>query len=359
MYLAVVDGVEQLYSVVADGSVPPVRLSAPGVPVTHFAVNKIGTVVAYRALVDDVPKLYSVPVSGGVSQVRSLDGQWMADAGHWAKETVYFTGSTVVDDTSVVYSSELLGRVPRFVVQPGTLAAQGAGAGVDLAARASGDGALRYQWEYCAAGDGAVYVPLADGPEVSGARRPSLALRNVGQRHAGLYRCRATSEHGSAYSRAVSLVVLGDSVPMDDEGEGVGEGATEGATEGEPEGTTEGAVEGELEGTGEGEGQAIRWHSADVNRDGALNLEEVLRVIQLYGAGGLHCAALPSATEDGYVPGAGEVEGCVPHDADHSPQDWKIGLVELLRVVQLYHVGAYHECIEEATEDGFCVGAAG
>ncbi len=45
---------------------------------------------------------------------------------------------------------------------------------------------------------------------------------------------------------------------------------------------------------------------------------------------------------------------CSPHSADYNPQDWQIGLSELLRVIQFYNSGGYHACV--GGEDGFCPG---
>ena len=92
-------------------------------------------------------------------------------------------------------------------------------------------------------------------------------------------------------------------------------------------------------------------HTADVNHDWHLSLSEVLRVVQLYNAGGYSAEA---DTEDGYVPGSGKQAG-VPHDADYTG-DWSIDISELLRVVQLFNApgGAYYRA--SGTEDGFVPG---
>lgn len=126
-------------------------------------------------------------------------------------------------------------------------------------------------------------------------------------------------------------IVERDSSPFITEGEGGGEG------EGAPE--------------GDGEGAAAR-HSADTNGNGAIELTELLRVVQFYNSGGLQCAATPSATEDGYLPGAGPNHSCANHDSDYSPADWVITLSELLRLIQLYNFGGYQSC--GGQEDGYC-----
>ena len=94
------------------------------------------------------------------------------------------------------------------------------------------------------------------------------------------------------------------------------------------------------------------YHSADTNGDSQIGLTELLRVIQFYNSGGLHCQA---GTEDGYAPAPGP-QDCNAHNADYQPHDWKIGLTELLRIIQFYNIGAYNFCPGETTEDGFCAG---
>jgi hypothetical protein len=106
------------------------------------------------------------------------------------------------------------------------------------------------------------------------------------------------------------------------------------------------------EGEGQNEGSYTgRVHSADTNGDGHIDLSELLRAIQLRNADGYHCQ---TGTEDGYAPGAGGDTGCTAHDSDYAPQDWQIGLSELLRLIQFYNSGGYHVCADG--EDGFCAG---
>ncbi len=109
------------------------------------------------------------------------------------------------------------------------------------------------------------------------------------------------------------------------------------------------------EGEGEGEDE---FHSADQDRNNRISLSELLRVIQFYNSGGLHCADPPDSTEDGYVPGPGADHSCMPHASDYNPQNWMISLSELLRVIQFYNSGGYYYCpdAEPPTEDGFCPG---
>jgi hypothetical protein len=96
--------------------------------------------------------------------------------------------------------------------------------------------------------------------------------------------------------------------------------------------------------------------TADQNGDFVISLSELLRVIQFYNSLGLHCADNPLDTEDGYVPGPGANQSCVPYDTDYNPQDWVISLSELLRIIQFYNSLGYRYCPEDGTEDDFCPG---
>ncbi len=104
-----------------------------------------------------------------------------------------------------------------------------------------------------------------------------------------------------------------------------------------------------------------RHHSADMNHDYAINLGELLRVIQFFNSGGCHCE---TGTEDGFAPGMGPI-GCTPHDSDYAPRDWRINLSELLRLVQYFESLGYHaRCGSEDSFDpgpgdhDFCEGEA-
>ncbi len=90
------------------------------------------------------------------------------------------------------------------------------------------------------------------------------------------------------------------------------------------------------------------FHSADYNpQDHKLGLSELLRVIQLYNNVSYRC---DPDEKDGYAIGEGDRE-CIPHDADYSPLDWRISLSELLRMIQLYNAPEYSG--DTAGEDGF------
>ncbi|MFW5853194.1 MAG: hypothetical protein ACOCU8_00965 [Patescibacteria group bacterium] len=110
-------------------------------------------------------------------------------------------------------------------------------------------------------------------------------------------------------------------------------------------------------------GEEDVYHSADTNQDGVISQEEYERVEDYFNAGGYHC---DSSTVDGYAPNESDVDysdalDCNPHDSDYEPQNWKIELSELLRVIQFHNVGGYtyvgegEVCdSENVSEDGFC-----
>jgi hypothetical protein len=96
-------------------------------------------------------------------------------------------------------------------------------------------------------------------------------------------------------------------------------------------------------------------HGGDVDGDGAWTLTELLRVVQLFNAGSYSCGVNGGATEDGYLPGDSGTTDCTRHSADYGDPAWALELSEVLRVVQLYNVGTYVWCPEQATEDGYCL----
>lgn len=87
--------------------------------------------------------------------------------------------------------------------------------------------------------------------------------------------------------------------------------------------------------------------SADYDANWRIGLSELLRLIQFYNSPGYHCDA---QGEDGYAAGSGADHDCLPTSADYKPQDWRIDLSELLRYIQIYNVGGYER--SEGTEDG-------
>jgi hypothetical protein len=118
-------------------------------------------------------------------------------------------------------------------------------------------------------------------------------------------------------------------------------------------------TDGESSGEGEGEGEGAPPagpHAADQNGDARIQLSELLRVIQFYNVGGLHCADGVDDTEDGYRPGLGVPQACAPHSADYQPEDWQVSISELLRLIQIYNSDGYTPC--ESGEDGYCIGVA-
>lgn len=90
-------------------------------------------------------------------------------------------------------------------------------------------------------------------------------------------------------------------------------------------------------------------HTADLDQGRSIELVELLRAIQLYNSGEFHCDA--ANVEDGFAPGPGARE-CETHQSDYAPQDWRISLSELLRLIQFYNSGGYLPC--EDGEDGYC-----
>lgn len=98
--------------------------------------------------------------------------------------------------------------------------------------------------------------------------------------------------------------------------------------------------------------QNLGTHNADTSGDWVISLSEVLRIIQFYNTGSLHCAA---GTEDGFAPGPGD-QACGAHDSDYTPQDWVISLGEVLRIIQFYNFvgGSYHP--DAQGEDGYAPG---
>lgn len=97
---------------------------------------------------------------------------------------------------------------------------------------------------------------------------------------------------------------------------------------------------------------AAAWSTVDQDKNNAVSLSELLRVIQFYNTGALHCEA---GTEDGFAPGQGD-QSCAPHSADYAPLNWVISLSELLRQIQFYNSGGYSYCPGASTEDAFCPG---
>lgn len=133
------------------------------------------------------------------------------------------------------------------------------------------------------------------------------------------------------------------------ENEGTPEGTLEGTLEGTPEGTPEGTIEGQVE------GEILPYHNCDSNGNWRIELVELLRVIQFYNAGGYSCKP---GTEDGYAPIPTGPRNCTNHSADYNPPDFQINLNEILRVIQFFNSfgGYYHQ--DPNTEDGFAPGPA-
>jgi hypothetical protein len=107
----------------------------------------------------------------------------------------------------------------------------------------------------------------------------------------------------------------------------------------------------------EGELQTVAPHTGDQNRDGKIELSELLRVIQLYNLSPYSCAGELDFTEDGYLPDSTGTLDCAPHSSDFAPQDWSIDLSELLRLIQFYASRGVIPCPSALppTEDGYCI----
>jgi len=94
----------------------------------------------------------------------------------------------------------------------------------------------------------------------------------------------------------------------------------------------------------------ITGHQGDWDANNVFSLSEVLRLVQFYNVGAYGCDA---GTEDGFAPGSLD-RICSPHTADYqSGADWSVSLNELLRVIQLFNAGGFSLC--EQGEDGFCL----
>jgi hypothetical protein len=93
-------------------------------------------------------------------------------------------------------------------------------------------------------------------------------------------------------------------------------------------------------------------HSADVNGNNRIELEELLRAIQLYNAGLFFCSLGEGESEDGFVL-LGIDQNCPNHSTDYNPPDFRISLSELLRNIQLYALSTFGLC-PGVSEDGFC-----
>ena len=113
----------------------------------------------------------------------------------------------------------------------------------------------------------------------------------------------------------------------------------------------------------------VSWHTADLDRSFTFSLFELLRVIELYNTrrGSVRTGAYLAAavSEDGFAPDFDRASGVgIPlaayHSADYS-RDGAINLLELLRLIELYNysanrsrTGQFHR--RSGTEDGFAPG---
>ena len=87
-------------------------------------------------------------------------------------------------------------------------------------------------------------------------------------------------------------------------------------------------------------------HSADVNENFILELQELQRVVALFRPGEYHC---DDSQPDGYAPGPGD-QGCTTHDSDLD-QNFSLDLGGLQRIIALFRPGEY--CLDNDSPDGF------
>lgn len=97
-------------------------------------------------------------------------------------------------------------------------------------------------------------------------------------------------------------------------------------------------------------GTASALHPADSNGNGKIDLGELVRAVQLYHVP-FGCGPNPGSTEDGYAVGS-RVYDCARYAPGDPDAGWQLTLEEVMRVIQLYNAGGYYACGE--TEDGFC-----
>jgi len=99
---------------------------------------------------------------------------------------------------------------------------------------------------------------------------------------------------------------------------------------------------------------ASMYHSADVNEDYRISLEELLRVMELHVTTASHEYHVDSAGVDGYGPGFGSRDGN-PHTGDYyGGSDWRLGVQELVRAIDLHTSTPNHAYLTEwSSEDGF------
>lgn len=95
-------------------------------------------------------------------------------------------------------------------------------------------------------------------------------------------------------------------------------------------------------------------HSADTNEDYRFSLSEFLRVVEFYRATPGHDYHVNAASRDGYAVGDGPKTG-YPHTGDYiEGADWKMGVNELLRMIDLFTSTPDHTySMNLESEDGF------
>lgn len=91
-------------------------------------------------------------------------------------------------------------------------------------------------------------------------------------------------------------------------------------------------------------------HTADRDNDNVISLSELLRLVQLFNAGGFGCDV---KAEDLYSPDS-TATNCDAHALDYSTQNFRFDFSELLRGVQLFNFGRYNYCANGTTPDPYC-----
>ncbi len=381
-------------------STPPLTQSVgTGSPVTLSVAVMSAQAVRYQW------QFNGTPLAGAVSPTLELSSFQSANAGRYTVTVTSEFGSA----TSA--AAELsVGSAPVFTAQPAAVSVL-AGGTVTFTAAASALPPPSYQWQRRAAGSD-TFVNVTDAGTFSGSTTASLTLTGISAAlHGDQFRCLASNSVGApvpsvaatltvqtapAFASAaaakfivgrpgsVALVATGQPAPSLTLTSGVLPAwATFNAATGVISGTPPDATGSPhlftftaTNGIGTPATQTLTLtvqpgHSADVSpADGALNLAELTRVLELYNTRtgnvrtGRYIAS--ASTVDGYAPDPSVTAGPIPttpHTADLN-RDGRLSLTELTRVIQLFNAragttrtGAYHAAATPtATEDGFAAG---
>ena len=100
-------------------------------------------------------------------------------------------------------------------------------------------------------------------------------------------------------------------------------------------------------------------YNVDQNGDQVIDLTELMRIIQFYNspASAYHCSPTAGTTEDGFVPGPNATLQSCAHSAADTDGNFVITLSEVLRVIQLFNAGGFFFCGDQSPDgDGVCAG---